>query len=271
MMRSGLFCAFILSGFALMSQTPSFALYQGAGTTVPILNGSSIPVTTTATAINFNGVKIKNLAANTVSLSVVRTISFQSPAINVTPTSKPSTYFCFGNACFPNYVSTVTGSDYTILLGAGNTDTNFPYSDDSDYNNQPFKIYLEEGSTQGKYYVNYKVFNVANQNDSILFTIRYNDFLEVQKYSLSPESVSEPFPNPTHNIVKLALNFSEEKKVEIRVTNQLGQLIYCSLENNLGQGKQYLELNTSQWNEGFYNLDITANGVHLNRKLVISK
>ena len=269
--RARVFSGLLFFVFIIRAQTPSFALYQGAGTTIPILNGGSIPVTTTASAINYNGVKIKNLGAITVSLSVIRTIVFNSPTLNVTPTSKPSTCFCFGNACFPNYISTVTGADYTILLPAGNTDTVFPYSDDSDYNNQPFKIYLEEGSVEGKYYVSYKVFNINNANDSIRFTIKYNDFLGVNNYVASEKFISEAFPDPANDNVRLVLDLEEKQEVKIRVSNELGQVIYEDIERSIKTGKQELVLNTSGWSPGMYYINIIIKDSSLNRKLIISR
>lgn len=270
-MRGLIINTLMLFALAMSAQPPSFALYQGAGTTVPILNGSSIPVTTTASAINFNGVKILNISANTVSLSVIRTITFHSPQLNVTPSSKPSTYFCFGNACFPNYVNTVTGADYTILLASGNTNTTFPYSDDSDYNNQPFKIYLEEGGVQGKYYVNYKVYNVNNSNDSISFTIKYNNFLGVNEAVSLNEEISELYPNPAQQKVSVTLNLKAEEDVHVSVINQFGQVIHQDPHYHVNSGKQEMQLNTSEWAAGIYRIQFTSNGATAYRKLIISK
>lgn len=260
----------VICGSYLFAQT-SFNLYNGTTTNVPISNGEVIPQTTVADGESIDRIKIKNMSATQHSYTVKRTIVYQAPLLNVSGTTvTPNTYFCFGNTCFGNSTSQPGPSDYTILLPAAQTSTDFPYSDDSDLNGQIFKIYMEEGSTVGKYYVSYKVWNVNNVNDSMSFTLRYNEFLGVNSIPGSLESVSDIYPNPTGSNASLNITMKHESDVKLAVYNTLGSSIYSGTVKCVA-GKNKLPIDCSALNNGMYFVTIQSAESKITKRLIINK
>lgn len=70
------------------------------------------------------------------------------------------------------------------------------------------------------------------------------------------------YPNPTNGIVNITTNGINE----LKIYNVLGELIYT--ENKISTNE--LQINTSQWSRGIYNLSITNNNKTLTKKLIVN-
>lgn len=265
-----IFTFFVLVASSHFYSQSTFNLYQG-GTVNAVSNGTIINETTAANNESIITIKLKNTSASTQTYTVKRTIQYNVPTLDVSGNpSTPETYFCFGFACFGNNVNEPTSDDYTILLAAGQTATTLPYSDDSDLNGTPFKIYLKEGSSTGKYFVYYKVYNVNNANDSISFTVKYNEFLGVNSVQGPIESVSEIHPNPTTTSAYLAISLKHEAEVKANVYNVLGALVSSSSQK-YSPGKHKLFLDCKSLNNGLYFIKITSGESVTTKRLIIDK
>ena len=250
----------------------SFSIYKTNNSqstiTGTITNGYELIEVTTPSNQAKGTFKIVNNTANTLSLSIQRTVEFQNPALVLDgSTTTPNTYFCFGNTCFPSNVSTVSSSDYTILGPAGATSSPFDNSTD---NSQPFIIYLEEGAVTGKYFIRYRVFNVNNPSDELTFRYIYNDFAGINEASKSVQDISNVFPNPSGNIAHISFNLTEETPVKIQVHNSLGAMVYNSIENRTS-GRNKVNIDCSHYNSGLYFVTITAGDTKITKKLVVNK
>jgi hypothetical protein len=212
--------------------TQSFSLYKTDVNFVPtatISNGNYVYESTAANALKITKFKIKNNAAVTQTFNVTRSIVSQSPLLDLsTVANAPTTYFCYGFNCFTPAVNTPGAADYTILLASGQTSSVFPNADNTVDNNQPFSIDLEEGPVTGNYVVKYKLFNVANPNDSLAFFIGYNQPLGLKDQDQNIDLSVNLFPNPTNHHATVLINSINNVNVIINVTNSLGQLVYSN-------------------------------------------
>ena len=79
------------------------------------------------------------------------------------------------------------------------------------------------------------------------------------------------YPNPTNNSSELSLMLNQNENININVVSVMGQTVYTENLANLSAGKHSVTLNTENWANGVYNVNIsTANGT-INRKLVVNK
>lgn len=260
-----------LSAFAFGQ---SFSLYKTnpsqTAISLTVTNGSSVSETTGANGQTKETFKFVNTSASaTTTLGIIRTVIYQNPLLVLNgSTVTPTTYFCFGNTCFPSNTSSVTSADYTILGPAGSTVSPFDNSKD---NSQPFITYLDEGSSVGKYFVRYKVYNVADANDTLSFIVKYNEFLSVNEIGSVIESASDVYPNPTSSSASISLILKQESTIKLKVYNSVGALVMSTNDQKYPQGKNKLSVDCSNLNAGIYFVNIDANGTKLTKRLVINK
>ena len=261
-------------GVSFAGVAQSFSLYKTDVNFVPtatVSNGNYVYESTSANALKVTKFKIKNNAAVTQTFNVTRSVVSQSPILDLSIVANaPTTYFCFGFNCFTPAVNTPGAADYTILLASGQTNSVFPMGDNTVDNNQPFSVDLEEGPVTGNYVVKYKLFNVANPNDSLAFFIGYNQPLGLNDKGGNTDFSVTLFPNPAKDKVSVFVNSAGTSSVKINITNTIGQLIDSNYYK-LNMGSNALELNCNNLNSGFYNLSIESEKTTLNKRLIISK
>ncbi|MCW3077353.1 MAG: hypothetical protein JWO32_1962 [Bacteroidetes bacterium] len=264
--------AFACLTSALVSQ--SFSVYKTNNTginTATITNGGTLNETTSASSLLYTKIKIKNNAANTQTFTVKRSVLYNSPALILDGSSStPSTYFCFGNTCFPSNINAADPANYTILAAAGQTNVNAPTSDNTATNGQPFSIYLDEAATIGNYVIRYKISNVNNPNDTLAFTVVYNQGVGIKKNTNSSDFISSVFPNPASGESTLNAHSSINQQAGLFIYNSLGELVKTN-KFNLVAGTNDLKFSCSDLSAGVYNLILTTEQGSLIKKLTVSK
>lgn len=269
---------FLLIGSSLGLLAQNYSVYQTNNSqtinSATLTNGSFITINTSVTTdttsptVSTFKVKLVNNSTNTMTLSVVRRIVYHNPLLQLNGLGNvPDTYFCFGFNCFPSSVNSPGPADYCILGPSGSTVSPFDNSKD---NGTPFVLDLAEGLVQGKYFVNYTVFDVNNVNDSVCFTVKYNEFLSVSENNDVIETVGNLSPNPANNHVQLSLVLKKESPVKIQVYNSLGSLVYNGIEQKLS-GKNKLSVDCTNFNSGLYFVAVTAGNSKITKRLVVNK
>ena len=224
----GLICGVSAQSFSVYQTNNSQTILTATLTNGYLLSENTTASTPTAQSVGSFKVKLVNNSASTKTLTVLRRVVYQNPALLLDGAGNmPDSYFCFGFNCFPSTVNAPTSADYCVLGASGSTVAPFDNSKD---NGTPFIIYLVEGLSLGKYYVNYKVFDVNNPNDSSSFTVKYNEFLSVEENVNAIESVGNLYPNPSSNIAGFSLTLTHESTVKVQVYNSLGSLVYNGSE-----------------------------------------
>jgi hypothetical protein len=267
----------LLSGTTALVFAQNIAVYglgNGCARTSTITNGGIISVATTASqstssvSISVKKFDAQNLSASTVTLNVTRYVIYQSPSLKLDGLGNlPDTYFCFGN-CFPSNVSTAPISDWQVLGPVGSATAPF---DNMCANSGIFTVDLEEGLTIGKYFVRYKIFNVNNPNDSLSFTVKYNEFLSVNENAAVIESVGDVYPNPSNNHAYINLNLNSESPVKVQVYNSLGALVYNGTEQKLAAGKNKVAIDCGNFTSGLYFMSLTAGNSKVTKRLIVEK
>lgn len=78
------------------------------------------------------------------------------------------------------------------------------------------------------------------------------------------------FPNPAKDHVTLSFDSKQDEKVKLNVVNSIGELVYNS-EINLEIGENSIEINTADWAEGAYSINLSGSNTQLNKKLLVIK
>jgi extracellular elastinolytic metalloproteinase len=78
------------------------------------------------------------------------------------------------------------------------------------------------------------------------------------------------YPNPAKNNATIELNLTKEETITINVLSVMGQVVY-SETLNASAGVQTINLNSSTWADGIYNVNITTNNGSVSRKLEVIK
>ena len=268
---------------ALVAQTlPSFSIYKTnnlGAYTATLTNGGGFVETTTAGDTNplESKLTIKNNAAVTQTFNVVRRILSQNPPLILDGSSNtPNSYFCFGSDCFTSPVNTPPVSDpgYTLttLSAAGSpTTTTIPKADNSRGAGQAFVTYFLEGETAGNYVIQYKVFNVANPNDSIAFKIGYNQSVGIKSLSKSADLVSEIYPNPASGASKIYIDLAKDEELKFQVYNSLGSVVYTGSKQKYTAGKNHLSMDGLELNSGIYFITLSNTTSTTTKRLIITK
>jgi len=279
--------AFVTAAFS-----QSFSIYKtnpsGTANTATMTHGYSQLETTSANNQLQTNFKIVNNAAVGHTLSVTRSFVFENPLFDLSEASYPWTKFCFGYTCFPASVNSPGSSDYTILGPAGTNTTTCCNGtnntccaatfDNSNENGTPFKMYLQETSSIGKYAVRYLVYDVNNPADSSSFTVRYNDglsvpnlFVGINNIAATFESVSEIAPNPSNGNASISVNLKQDNDIKVQVYNGIGALVYNGPSQKYPAGKHKISLDCNTYSSGLYFVTLTAGETKVTKRLIVNK
>ncbi|MCD6019463.1 MAG: hagA 1 [Bacteroidetes bacterium] len=135
----------------------------------------------------------------------------------------------------------------TLVAGTTYTSSVFSYTVPAAYNASKMTVHalLVDAKTN-------MVFNANSTPLSISTGIK----------QLATEKISaDIYPNPATNNATIELNLVKEETVTVNVLSLMGQVIYTETLNKVPAGIQTINLNTENWTNGIYNVNIsTANG-----------
>lgn len=195
---------------------------------------------------------IKNTSANTNTYVVIRyDVSLHSSAV---------AYYCFAGTCYGN---TTFISPTPLVLSPGQSA--------SQYTTQYVTLTtdLDEAPTVGVSHVKYTFRNVNNTNDSLQFSIIYNNPAAGMKELSNSVSRFEVSPNPANDAVNVSFNFKGSGNGELNVVNALGQVL---VNKNLAltEGKNNVSLNVSELPQGVYFVRIKNGEAITTKRLVVN-
>lgn len=79
------------------------------------------------------------------------------------------------------------------------------------------------------------------------------------------------FPNPTKNNTTLTLDLLQNETISISVMDIMGRRVYSETMTNIAAGNHIIHLNTENWANDVYNVNVSTPDGTTSRKLVISK
>ena len=146
----------------------------------------------------------------------------------------------------------------SLVAGSTYTSSTFSYTVPAAYNVNNMKVHalLIDAKTNEIYNANSVVLPA---NPTAVKSLS-NDKIEVAVY-----------PNPAKNNATIQLNLTKSETVTVNVLSVMGQIVYTETFNNLPIGTQTINLNSENWSNGIYNVNITSNDGTVSRKLEIIK
>lgn len=113
-------------------------------------------------------------------------------------------------------------------------------------------------------------FDVPFAADSLIFDPEtwvlagFNTITRLPAYDFS----FDIYPNPVVNEAKLRFESKEERSAEIKVYNEVGQLVWKN-STNVSVGTSFMNINTQQFQAGMYHMKVTAGNQSLTRDFVV--
>jgi ABC-type sugar transport system ATPase subunit len=76
------------------------------------------------------------------------------------------------------------------------------------------------------------------------------------------------YPNPANEKVNIFINSPKEETIKINVINALGQVIYSFEKEVLGE--QTIQINTKNFAEGIYHINIQSSNSRFNKTISVT-
>lgn len=254
-MKKSLFI--LISLFCLKGFSQNSIKVTNIASTATVAPNAIIEATTSAGNITSIDFDLTNTSASTKSYHVVR----RDIVLNMVAATSTTAdaHFCFGSQCYGADVDT---SLMALTLNAGQSASSVPGT----YN--ILTTDLVEASAVGYSLVKYCFYNVANHNDSLEFTIKYNGVLGVNELSANTISSFELFPNPATDATVIKVNSQKATTAKVVIYNALGAVV--SEKNvNMAEGKNKIDLNVDGLGSGVYFAQIKTANNAVTKKLII--
>lgn len=194
-------------------------------------------------------VAIKNISDDILNVRLLRTYE--------TILDDASVEFCFAGQCEAPFVDT---SSLYVAIPAGAT-TNAKNSLEAHY-------YYPQG-TLGTSVVKYTFFDMNNFDNNITLTVNYiTQFTAIDENIAKSISLSNVYPNPTHNTINIDYNFDVNiDGASVKIVNLLGSVVK---ETEMDQNANKLSMDVSDLTTGIYFYSIVVNNeIFKTKKLVI--
>jgi hypothetical protein len=217
-----------------------------------IANNAVISETVMAGGQSHTSIKVKNIGTGTKIFGITRT--------DITMNPGSVAYFCFAGQCYTPVVFSSPASNQ-LTLTTGQSDLTGV-------------LYYDENATLAGYSeVKYKIFDINNISDNIVFTFKFNSIVSsIKENNFGLASVSDVYPNPStasNSKINITSNVSIND-VEIKITNALGSVV-SSRKVDLNSGKNIIELDNDSLNSGIYFVSISSTNHKIVKKFTITK
>ncbi|MFZ4413008.1 MAG: T9SS type A sorting domain-containing protein, partial [Bacteroidales bacterium] len=77
------------------------------------------------------------------------------------------------------------------------------------------------------------------------------------------------YPNPATDNMQINFNLNDTKKVEIKIYNNLGAIVFSSNEGQLNSGNHTVEISVSDLAKGIYYMNLKAGENTISKKIII--
>ena len=94
-------------------------------------------------------------------------------------------------------------------------------------------------------------------------------FSGIEEFNLESFHLNQSFPNPSTGSTSIPFELSQNADVMLEIENQLGQKVYTIEKENLMQGKNRIEVNTSGWAPGIYYYSLIVDGEVQTKSMVV--
>ena len=102
--------------------------------------------------------------------------------------------------------------------------------------------------------------------DEAQFSISYTGVNELN--SLTDLTV---YPNPVSNVAYISFELQGSESINLNVYNALGEVVYTITKETFTEGNHTLEINTSQFINGIYYINMNYGGKNYQEKIIVAK
>jgi hypothetical protein len=254
-MKKLLLLSLALGTLYVSSQT-SIAMYQ-KHTTNQIAPGAVLTVGSAPGDLLTVTVDIKNISTVKHSYDVKR---YDIKINKAGPGDTAVAYFCFGGQC---YDSGTMKSSLSLDLDPGQSSVvsqTESYSLDADFT---------EASVKGLSVIKYTFYNTNNVNDSVQFSLRYNDAAAVGvKEQAKKITRFDIYPNPANDLTAISVQAAFSHVSTLTVFNSIGELV-IEKEMALVEGKNSIVVNVQGLSAGIYIAQLKEGSSVTSKKLII--
>ena len=236
----------LMNGFAQVSLQITNSISGSA-----IVNNAIISETVIAGGQSHTSLTIKNIGTGTKIFGITRT--------DVTLNPGAVAYFCFGGQCYtPSVFSSPAANQLTLTTGQSDATGSLYYD--------------ENAALSGYSEVKYKIFDINNITDNVVFTFKFNSIVSsIQEKNFGLASVSDVYPNPSSSNSKINItSHLNMNNVDIKITNALGSLVSVKTVD-LSVGKNTIELDNENLSGGIYFVSISHNNNKIVKKFTLNK
>jgi hypothetical protein len=113
--------------------------------------------------------------------------------------------------------------------------------------------------------------DAVGNNEIYYYSIPEGDLLSVKNSDKLQGVNIKSYPNPSNGNVKFQLDLDKAMKVEISITNLLGQKVASVANETFPNGTHTLERDLSNLSNGIYFYTVSSNGKNITEKIIISK
>jgi hypothetical protein len=217
-----------------------------------ISNNAVISETVMAGGQSHTSIKVKNIGTGTKVFGMTRT--------DITMNPGSVAYFCFAGQCYTPIVFS-SPSTNQLTLTSGQSDLTGV-------------LYYDENATASGYSeVKYKIFDINNITDNVVFTFKFNSIISsIKENNLGLANVSDVYPNPStasNSKINVTSNVNLSD-VEIKITNALGSVV-SNRKVDLNSGKNIIELDNDSLNSGIYFVTISSSNYKIVKKFTLTK
>lgn len=163
-------------------------------------------------------------------------------------------------ACF-------NGECWNDLIDSGNFLKEYGFNDTTCF----IAFHIETHGYNGKSVIKYNVYRKNNIADSanLEFNISYTNTSGINT-NQNRESAFKMYPNPAKDKLTLQMNWVQDTKFKIQITNVLGERISNDYEGKTINGNWNNEIATSLLSNGVYFIQISTEGETTRYKFVVS-
>lgn len=181
-------------------------------------------------------------------------------ALNKQGSDEAIAFFCFGGGC---YTPGVTNSMDAVTLQPGEKTSSLA----GDF--QMLLAELTELSTTGFSHVKYTVYNTSDANDTLQFSILYNDPSAGLNNITGTKADFRLAPNPASGSAAVHVNMSLSATCDISIYNALGALVHSS-NQQLNAGNNTLPIEISGLKKGLYFVSLQVGNEKAVRRLIVN-
>jgi len=114
----------------------------------------------------------------------------------------------------------------------------------------------------------FEISDSQSNYDNIIMTIKNGQISSYINENIVDQNSFMCYPNPANQTLQLTFDFEGSQQIQTRVMDITGRIIFEESDDSINN--YYKQLNTSNWENGYYFVEVLANGTRaLSQKVAV--